>query len=349
MLADAVVYSVKGETYCWRDIILSAVRRGDWQAVERRARIGAASVRHADATGVALPTGALEMAARDFRYARDLVTAQSMEEWLTRREIEVPEWTAYLRRELQRARAVADTEDLLARYPVAEEEAIRLTMVDATCGPHLDTWARTLARHSAAHASFATLPPTQEAPSVGHDELDSPHPIPVSVIGSDQLLLHASARRLTAIDESMRAFRAATLTERAVQDYANGRQLDWMRFDCRVLAFPREEMAAEAALLLREDGEGFTGVYQVAHTEPRSARFFLDQIDEPLRDHFLGSRPGDLIGPVRIGAEHVLYQVEEKVLPSIRDKDVRQRAEDAVLGLALDQRVEQHVVWNTGG
>ncbi len=347
MLADGVVYSVEGETYRWRDVILSAVRRGDWHAVEARARIGAAAVRHADATGTTLPSGTLDAAAREFRYARDLVTAQSMEEWLERREIQVHEWTAYLRRELQRTRVVTDADALVSRYPVADAEAIRLTMVHAACGPDLDAWARTLARQSAARASLATVPPSLvSAPA--DDQLHHLSPLPASVIGHDVDALRASAHRLDAIEESVRVFRAATLTDRAVQDLVNGRQLDWVRFDCRVLAFPREEMAAEAALLLRDDGEGFTGVYQAAHTEPRTERFFLDQVDESLRDHFLGSRPGDLIGPVHVDAEFVLYQVEEKVLPTIRDHDVRHRAECAVLDLALDQQVERHVVWNTG-
>ena len=163
--------------------------------------------------------------------------------------------------------------------------------------------------------------------------------------GDDPAKLHATARRLRGLDESLNGFRAALLTERAVKDYVTARQLDWVRFDCRVMAFPDEGMAAEAALLLREDGEGFTRVYQVAHTEPRAAQFFLDQIDDSMRDHFLGSRPGDLIGPVRIDDEYVLYQVEEKVLPTIRDADVRRRAEDGVLHNALGQQLERRVHW----
>jgi len=96
---------------------------------------------------------------------------------------------------------------------------------------------------------------------------------------------------------------------------------------------------------LREDGERFTGVYQVAHTEPRAAQFFLDQIADSMRDHFLGSRPGDLIGPMHVDDEFVLYQVEEKVLPTIRDDDVRRRAEDGLVSTALDQQFERHVDW----
>ena len=349
MLADALVFSVEGESYCWRDVILSAVQRGDWRALERRTRQGAACVKHAEAAGSASPAAALESAGREFRYAHDLVTAQSMEEWLQRHELSVLDWTAYLRRDLQRARWSAHLDDLVARYPLSDEEAIRLTLVEAACSFKLDSWARSLAERAAAHAFVvASANPTGQpaAAPTPDEQAEALQAFPLSVLRDDDpAKVQQTARRLQRLEQSLDGFRALLLTERAVQDYVRSRQLDWVRFDCRVMAFPNEGMAAEAALLLREDGEGFTGVYQVAHTEPRAAQFFLDQIDDSMRDHFLGSRPGDLIGPVRLESEYVLYQVEEKVLPTVRDADVRRRAEDGVLNNALGQQSQRRVNW----
>ena len=342
MQADALVFSVDGERYCWRDVILSAVQRSDWRAAERRARQGAACVRHAEATGGALPAGVLEAAAREFRYAHDLVTAASMEEWLQRHELSVQDWTACLRRNLLRARAVENLDVLAERYPIADDEAARLTLVDAICSSELSVWARALAERAAAHAYLEAGPTRMD---------DCPDPVPFDVApltllwGDDSATLDRAVQRLAGLEESLKGFRATLLTERAVQDYISTRQLDWVRFDCRIMSFPSAGMAAEAALLLREDGEGFTSVYQVAHAEPRAAQFFLDQIEDSMRDHFLGSRPGDLIGPVHVDDEFVLYQVEEKVLPTIRDQDVRRRAEDGLVSSALDQQFERLVDW----
>ena len=348
MLVDALVFSVEGESYYWRDVILSAVQRGDWRAVERRTRQGAACVRHADASGSPLSAGALETAARDFRYAHDLVTAQSMEEWLQRHELSVQDWTAYLRRDRQRALCSVDLDDLLLRYPISDEDAVRLTLVEVMCSRELDVWARSLGQRAAAHASVVGTA-SSTGVDVAHSSREHSEPMhafPLTVLwGEGPAELDATARRLQRLDASLSGFRAALLTERAVQDYVSARQLDWVRFDCRVMAFPDQGMAAEAALLLREDGEGFTSVYQVAHTEPKVSKFFLDQIDDSMRDHFLGSRPGDVIGPVRVDREYVLYQIEEKVLPTVLDADVRRRAEDGVLNNALVQQFERRVNW----
>jgi hypothetical protein len=346
MQPDALVFLVEGEPYSWRDVILSAVLRADWRAAERRARQGAACVRHAEATGVGLPPGTLDAAGREFRYAHDLVTAQSMEEWLQRHGMSVPEWTACLRRNLLRARASENLDDLADRYPISHEDAVRLTLVEAVCSGELSTWARALAERAAAHACLQGSAPPANDDDTRARTAEPPDTSPLTILwGDDPTSLHAAVRRLQQLDESLTGFRTTLLTERAVQDYISTRQLDWVRFDCRVMAFPDAGMAAEAALLLREDGEGFTSVYQVAHTEPRVAQFFLDQIEDSMRDHFLGSRPGDLIGPMHVDDEFVLYQVEEKVLPTIRDADVRRRAEEGVLSTALDQQFERRVDW----
>src|SRR5689334_15097574 len=95
MLVEDIVFSVDGEDYRWRDVIVAGVRWGEWRSTERRARDGAACARYADANGIVPDKRALDAAAKEFRYARDLVTASSMEEWLQRWSITAREWTAY--------------------------------------------------------------------------------------------------------------------------------------------------------------------------------------------------------------------------------------------------------------
>jgi hypothetical protein len=83
-----------------------------------------------------------------------------------------------------------------------------------------------------------------------------------------------------------------------------------------------------------------------ARTLPRAARFFFDEIDGPVRDQFLRAKRGDLVGPVQTGNEYALYLIEDKVLPSARDPQVRRRAEEGVLQHALDQQLDRRVQWH---
>lgn len=344
MLAEQVVFSMEEEPYRWRDVILAAVRWGHWRAVELGTREGAACASHAEEAGEPFPSDALDIAGREFRYERDLVTAQTMEDWLTRWGLTVKDWSDHLNRQYQRGRQPDECAGLVAQHPLSDDEAAQLTLVDAICSGELRRWARTLASRAAVHARMA---PATEA-EIGKSSTSAQKEV-LSVAGllaMDQSELTESARRLEHIDDSFERFRASQLTERALKDYVGHHQLEWVRFGCRVMAFPDEGMAAEAALLLREDNEGFTGVYSVAHAEPRAERFFLDQIEGPMRDRFLGARPGDLLGPMRINDEYVLYQIEEKLLPNADDPDVRKRAEEGVLKTALERQVDRQVRWH---
>ena len=347
MLPDERVFSVEGEPYCWRDVILAAVRWGEWRAAEQRARYGAACVRHAETTGDTLPAAAFDDAGREFRYARDLVTAQSMEEWLHRTGLSAHDWSNYLRRDLQRRLHPDGERALIARYPVADDAAVQLALVEAICSADLTRWAHTLAGRAAAHAVIAASGGggQGEDPSANSEAPIDMHPFAV-LWNEDPATLRTSARRLQRLDESFEQFRASLLTERALQDFVSARQLEWVRLDCRVMSFPDLGMAAEAALLLREDDQGFTSVYSVAHAQPRAAQFFLDQVDPLTRDCFMSARAGDLIGPIHVADEYVLYLIESKVLPTVRDADIRRRAESGVLEHGLDRQREQRVTWH---
>lgn len=345
MQADAIVFSMEEEPYRWRDVILAAVRRGDWHVAERRTREGAAAVSHAESTDDPLPSDAIDEAGREFRYERDLITAETMEDWLAKRDLSVGDWAGHLERQLERTRWSDDLDALVARHPLADDEAARLTLIDVTCSGDLRKWAQTLAAHAAVHsrmapATEATLERSSITPSRTVEAV-------AALLDMDGEKVLETTRRLEHVEDSFDRFRNAQLTDRALQDFIGQRQLDWVRFDCRVMSFPEESMAAEAALMLREDDEGFTGVYSIAHAEPKTARFFLDEVDGPLRERFLGASAGDLLGPVRLGDEYVIYEIEEKHLPTAKDPEVRKRAEEGVLTSALNRKADGSVQWHT--
>jgi len=344
MLSDELVFSIDANGYHWCDVVVAAFKRGEWAAAERRTCEGSACVCAAQASGSLLPSGALETAGQDFRYARELVTAHSMEQWLQHKGISAKDWTGHLRRELHRARHVPPPSfDALAqRYPLDDAEAARLTLIDAICGGALDDWARSLAARVAANRTSGIV-----ANGNAHHDCDGAVPSAIAhVLGIDADAWSSTSSRIHAVDAAFEGFRSTQVTDQAVETYISARQLEWIRFDCRVMGFPEPDMAAEAAMLLREDNEGFTGVYRAAHTEPRRAHFLLDSIDAGYRDQFLGAQSGDLVGPMREGDEFVLYLVERKTLPSTRDRDIRTLAERGVLEHALKHQLDHHVEWH---
>lgn len=336
------VFAVDGEEYGWCEVVVAAARTGAWASAEQRARVGAAAVAHAAAIGDALAPGVLDAAARDFRYARDLLTAESLERWLGDRGLSAKEWSAFLHRSAQRLRFGSEAEALLERYPITTEDAARLTVNDVVCSGELGDWKRALAGRVAAVASLGSR--DRSAAPADTASLEDLFPA-LSHLGVNRDDVQAATRRVQSVDDAFEHFRSTQVTDATVRDYVGRRRLEWVQFDCRVMAFPEENMAAEAALLLREDGMGFTGVYAAAAVEPRVARFCLEDVPAATRDEFLAARAGDLVGPTRLGDEYALYLIREKILPSARDPEVRRRAEEGVLQHALRQQLDRRVRW----
>jgi hypothetical protein len=348
MLFDEVVFTVEGESYRWRDVVFAAVRRGEWRAIARRVREGMACQRATEGSANALPAGVLDAAGREFRYARDLVTALSMEEWLTRWGITARDWTSYLRRAALRELFATELREMVKSHPVSDEDIAPHLMAEAICSGELERIARDLAGRA---AGAAAAPEDDSSATNGNGSRPTTrvfvgsHEEAANVLNVDFADVMDLTARFDRLEARFSRFRLASVSDRAVHDWLSGRKLDWVRFDCRVMAFANREMASEAAAMLRDDGEGFTSVYVAAHAEPREELFFLDQMDPAIRDHFLSARAGDLVGPVRVNGEYALYLVREKILPSAHDPEVRRRAEEGVLHHALEQQLSHRVQW----
>ncbi len=132
MTSSAAVFAVGGVVYTWTDVADIARSRGDWEAVTEAAanRNPAPSQEDADA------------AARAFRHARRLLSADDLGTWLDRRGVTVERWLDYVR-----GTAGTDEDDVWA---------------EAMCSGLLDERARELARQLAVAASGGGAA-TQEA------------------------------------------------------------------------------------------------------------------------------------------------------------------------------------------
>src|ERR1700754_2382958 len=76
-LLDRQAFSVDGAAFTWRDVQAAARRWGEWD------RLSAESARGGALVAARAPADdAVNAAARDFRYARDLVSGDEMRAWL---------------------------------------------------------------------------------------------------------------------------------------------------------------------------------------------------------------------------------------------------------------------------
>jgi hypothetical protein len=313
------VFRLADGTYTWNDVVAAAGGRPEWAALVRRSREGIACLAHLDAAGLELPEEAIDRAAEEFRYERDLISGDDAEAWLARLELSVDEWLDHIRRRVLRAQWAPQLEALVSRYPVEAEALDEAVWVDAVCTGEAFRQAVDLAQRAAAAAAAG------ERPDVG-----------------------TPPERREAVSRGMTRFREMAISAEAVAREIALHHLEWIRVDCRVLAFEDAEAAREAALCVREDGVSFDDLADEAHLHVYEARFYLDELEEEARSAFAAAKPLEFLGPIGLEGRPTLCRVLDKVMPGADDPALVERAETLVFARALRAEADRRVTWEPG-
>jgi hypothetical protein len=325
-LYGRAVFAVDGEPFFWEDVVLDASRDGRWARWEGEVGAGVAALA---AVGGQLSDEAVDEAAQEFRYQRDLITAREMEEWLDARGLTAGEWMGHIRRQVALARSKAPA----APPATPPAEALRVDLLCSRQGVEL---ALSLAERTAAAAAAA---PADSEPTV-----TAAPELPGDIAPAN---LAERWHRLARVADGVERFRRQSLTTEALRREISHHHLDWIRIDCRALGFDDESRAREAALCVREDGLGLDDVSADAHVPAFDSRFYLDELEADLRPSFLAAKPVDLIGPVPFDGGYTLFRILDKVMPNEQDPEIRRRAEESLVSRTLADEVQRRVRWLT--
>lgn len=340
---DRAAFSAGADRYHWRDVVAAAVAWGRWDALVRETREAEALVRAGRAAGTLPPRETLDAEAAEFRYARELTSADATRRWLARHDLTVERWTAALRRLFVLRDATSHATSSAPAADVVEPDPVAY-LDDAICSGMLDAVARELALR------VATAAGDIDGEEASADDLfpDLPrHADRLIGTGLAESTFTQSLDRLARLERAYQRTRARALTPERLRAQVGIHQLEWVRLDCESLAFGDEHAAREAALSVREDGLSLAEVAEYAHATLVEHDFFLEDVPPPLRDRLLAAREGDVVGPLGTNGTTTLYVVRRKTLPSPDDPAVRARAESLVMQSLLGGDLAGRVEWAT--
>jgi hypothetical protein len=301
------VFSAGGHSFTWIDVIEAARARSDWAALQRDVIVLLARERELAAADALPPSGQVQAAAQAFRYQRNLLSADELEDWLSSRDISLAEWTAEMRRSLLEP---ADHEVSVA----SAEPAGHASWVHAVCSGKLATYARILAEEVAVHLGEQPLKLTPD--------------------------------ELAALAQERERFCAAQVKEAALAEVIQNNTVGWTRLDLQYVVHADEMVVREAALCVRLDGRELADVAADAGLELYETSVVLDDTEPMLRTRLLSAGQGDLVGPCAAKSGHQLILVLGRIPPRLDDPAVRQRAADTIIRRALAAEVNRHVNWH---
>ena len=342
-IATRPVFTVGTRTYLWPDVVVAAHLWGDYAALERQTRDGLAWVMHLAKKGQGVSESDADELGDAWRYDRDLLAADDLQQWLDEHLLGMDEWLAFIERAVLRSRGAAPR----IKVPAADVEAA--IYAEAVCSGTLQGVAARLAGLAAAYDRVDAEGKGAHCPKTA--VRNALKPLPAAVrrdgvldLGPRQTL--ARAEHVACLQIVCQRFLDAAVAPAALEREIETHRLDWTRLVCETAPFASEEAAREAALLVREDSFPLADAAAMGKTTVTRTRFVLDDIEPPLRDRLVGARPGDLIAPVASNGNYLVVSVVERVEPTAKDRDVRTRAADRIAARTIQREVENRVRWH---
>ena len=329
---DIIVCACGTQEYTARDAIDAAVFRGELQEKWRTFLHHVAAEERADELELELDESAISIAAEEFRYRHDLITAEETETWLANRGLTFDNFSEYFARQYCVSAVEEGVSPKEIEYTSADQELCEMFVAELILSGALDdmivrlTWrlaARCAAKEPASEAIAAEkrkflhrlgIEPTQVADwleELGRDSqwLNEMLAIEAAYIGHCDSLLAPGAR-----ERELKAL-----------------QLGLTRFEIELIELESHDAAKEALLCVREDGMSMEEVADEERYPYRHAEFFLEDLPADAQPKYVSVSQGNLLEPIPRGDGFELCRIIKKVEPRLEDPIVRSRIEQRLL------------------
>jgi len=351
-VAEGWLFSVASRAYDACDVVIAAIVRGEWAPLEARVRQGLACLRHNQSLESAADVD-VEEEAREFRYARNLLTVEEVEHWLSREGLAFDDWSAYLERSVLRRAFAHKLGEIMAESSsaIGRDEVRRLLHAEAVCSGELHRLTVALAARAALSARMEDQGAADDG-EPGPDEFARAREACAEVLGPQGLAgltLEGWAERvpeMVRLEAGFQACTKAARTEAAIRAEIDGRRAEWTRVDWRYLEVGGESIAREALLCLREDGASLAEVAARARVSAREETVFLESVEPTARSAVLVAQPGEILGPLAVPEGFRVVRITAKAPPSDGDPVVRRRAEEQVVANLIDRETKKRVRWH---
>lgn len=264
----------------------------------------------------------------EFRYARELESADSLMEWLASHGLTVDSWWESIRRSVLERRfsgrplpphGMDGTEQ--------DEDAEGVELADLVVADLLSPAAEALACRFALAQSLSPA-------SRGVSPVPSPVASPREVDEAHD-----------ALERSWGPWRSALMTAEALQQSVNRERLSWIVLDFVQSTWPSADAAREAVSCVLVDGDDLGEVAREAAADVEERTCLLSEVPGAWHDDLLTAARGDVVGPLASSPHWVVIRLRDKRAPTLDEPLVRSAAERDLERRATAPLVGTHITW----
>ncbi|MEO6970320.1 MAG: hypothetical protein ABI217_05450 [Chthoniobacterales bacterium] len=329
------------------DLIDAAHFRGEVEPVWNDLLRLVAAERKAEVEDLEFDDGAIDTAVEQFRYQRDLITAEETEKWLSERGLTLNDFSTHFVRHYW-AEKWDDLEPDAIDYFSAPNELRELLTNELILSGELDQMAQRLSWRVAARCAAADRPADPELIAAEQARF-------FERSGLDENQLAGWLKRLgrdpdwfrdaLEMEAIQRRDCAALLSRQAREHEIAALRLPLTRFEVETIELDSLDAAREALLCAREDGMSMEEVAIEGRYPYRHPEVLLEEIPEELQQKFLSVHPGDILEPIAHGDGFHLCRVVGKQEPDVDDPVVQKRAENRILDRHFADLSTRFIQW----
>jgi hypothetical protein len=329
---DVVVCACGTQEYTARDAIDAAIFRGELEDEWQKFLCHIAAEERADELELELDESAISAAAEEFRYQRDLITAEETEAWLTNRGLTFDDFSDYFARQYCVAALNEGFSPEQIGYTSAAPELRDLFLAELIlCGALEHMTTKLMWRLAARSAGEG---PTSEA--VAPERRKFLHRISIEPallakwleeLGRDSQWLD----EMLSIEAAYGMHCDRLLVPAARQRELMALRLRLTRFEIELIELESHDAAKEALLCVREDEMSMEEVATEGRYPYRRADFLLEDLPADAQQTYLSASPGDMLEPIPHGDGFELCRIIKKVEPRLEDPTVKSRVDQRLL------------------
>ena len=343
---DERAFSVSGHEILWIDVAVAAMVRGEWAGFERGLTEGLACAAKAHSEKMSPDDAAIESAAVEFRYKRDLISGADVTTWLDAAGFSAADWTDYLARDLLRSRLSPLSDATLDAHAPTTRQLHQAALTEGICSGVFDEFDQSLAGRMAlaAAADGDALSADGAAPSQEAEAARLARLYAHWVNGRAADDVRRRFVRALRVEQVFRGLAQQLTTPAALASIVDAHRVDWTRLTLDTLSLSTDHAAREAVLCLKIDGLSLYEVGALARQPVRRTSLFLEDCHPERRPALLAADAGLVLGPMATDdGRFDVSRVENRVEPALEDDRVAERARQTAIrdaaGLAMRERI----------
>lgn len=340
------VFEVKGRTYLFFEVVQAAGLRGDLtpfsEAVYRRWRLQL----QAQAEGLETDAAVLEARIEEYRYARDLISAQETERWLSIRGLVLDDFFGYIDRLiLNEQRPDFDPQPI----PLDPQDFIAPLLADLMLSGEFLKWARKLAREIVSVGENGE-PSLQEARDLVRSFRTEGRNVERDWAGLLEVLALQESKAIQFLHwqrvAKARLSQVFSPEHRAALLIEN--RLAFIRVELETVSFDSPEAAREGYLCVLDDKVPLDRVAMDAGYPLEHQVVFLSNLPESWHLSILGTHPGSTLPPLSGRGTFDVCRVIRFLEPHLGDPTVSEAVDGLLLQRHFGDAEARDVRWQIG-